>query len=105
MSQLAPRDQPAVANVIPYARTAAAYPLTPPPQQSIGDAVRRFRRFIDIMERAADEMTEAAYEPYPCSICGVDVGRWLPWQQRRHFVSHPLAERARVLGWYRAVMG
>src|SRR5512139_3649244 len=90
-------------------RAAYTYPLTPPPPTSMGDAGRILQRFVDIFIRYGDEMQQAAAElmPYLCAACPperpTNMAGWQPWQMARHFASHPLRERARVVGWLKAV--
>jgi hypothetical protein len=103
----APRDDrppvpiPAAANTV----YAYCYPLTGPPPASISDATALVQRVLDIVGRLGDELREATLQPYPCALCPVDMARWPLWQQQRHFAQHPLKDRARVVGWLKAVMG
>lgn len=92
-------------------RVIYAYPLTGPPPASIGDAGRVMQRAMDILTRFGDEVQQLAAEmtPYPCAACPPDrptnMAGWPEWQCRQHFARHALKDRARVVGWLKAVTG
>lgn len=89
----------------PAANVIYAYPITPPPQQSLTDSTQRFMQAMAILTEAADKVQAVLRLAYPCAICQEDLAGLTAWQQRYHFRRHPLRDQARVVGWARAVMG
>lgn len=97
-----PHPVPATVTQLPL-RPIAAYPVTAPPQVSLGDAGRVVQEALAIFTEMGDRLAAVLRQPYPCALCPTDMAGWPEWQMRRHFLQHPLRDRARVVGWARAV--